>query len=339
MRPSNWPKLTIETAEAASAEEALKVGLIDFISSDLDELLSQLDGFPVETGAGERVIHTSGARVEQLNITLIEEILGILTNPNIVFLLITVGVQAILIEISSPGGWVAGFIGVVALALATYGLGILPVNWFGLIFLATAFVLFILDIKAPTHGALTAAGVASLIVGALVLFNSPGTPDFQRVSIPLVVGTSLATAAIFFTVVGFGLRAMRMPIRTGQEALRGRTGLTRTAIGANAAGTVQLGGKPGRHTWPRAKSQSHLTLGYRSCAARACVCTCASSKNPDSGLALKRSGHDCEGAQLPKRAPTLDRKLAGSTTGRRERSESPRRIEADCVLGFGEGGG
>lgn len=234
---------TIETAEAASAEEALKVGLIDFISGDLDELLSQLDGFPVETSAGERVIHTSGARVEQLNITLIEEILGILTNPNIVFLLITVGVQAILIEISSPGGWVAGFIGVVALALATYGLGILPVNWFGLIFLATAFVLFILDIKAPTHGALTAAGVASLIVGALVLFNSPGTPDFQRVSIPLVVGTSLATAAIFFTVVGFGLRAMRMPIRTGQEALRGRTGLTRTAIGANAAGTVQLGGE------------------------------------------------------------------------------------------------
>lgn len=234
---------TIETAEAASAEEALQVGLVDFISSDLDELLSQLDGLPVETVAGERTLNTADAVVDQLNITLIEEILGVLTNPNIVFLLITIGVQAILIEISNPGGWVAGFIGVVALALATYGLGILPVNWFGLIFLATAFVLFILDIKAPTHGALTAAGVASLIVGALVLFNSPGTPDFQRVSIPLVVGTSLATAAIFFTVVGFGIRAMRAPVRTGQEALQGRTGLSRSAISANAAGTVQLGGE------------------------------------------------------------------------------------------------
>jgi membrane-bound serine protease (ClpP class) len=80
--------------------------------------------------------------------------------------LITIGVQSILIEISSPGGWVAGFIGVVSLALATYGLGILPVNWFGIVFLLLAFVLFIVDIKAPTHGALTAAGVGSLIVGA-----------------------------------------------------------------------------------------------------------------------------------------------------------------------------
>src|SRR5512142_763714 len=91
-------------------------------------------------------------------------------------------------SISSPGGWVAGFVGVVCLSLAVYGLGILPVNWFGIIFLITAFVLFILDIKAPTHGALTTAGVASFIVGALVLFNSVGTPQFQRVSVPLVIG-------------------------------------------------------------------------------------------------------------------------------------------------------
>ena len=79
------------------------------------------------------------------------------------------GVQALLIELSSPGGWVAGFFGVVCLALAGYGLGILPVNWFGLVFIVTAFVLFIIDIKAATHGGLTAAGVGAFIVGALVL--------------------------------------------------------------------------------------------------------------------------------------------------------------------------
>ncbi|NJN80111.1 MAG: hypothetical protein HC797_06385 [Anaerolineales bacterium] len=105
--------------------------------------------------------------------------------------------QAILIEISTPGGWVAGFIGAVCLTLATYGLGVLPINWFGIIFLIIAFVLFILDIKAPTHGALTAAGVASFIVGGLVLFNSPGTPEFQRVSVPLVVGTGIFFGLIF----------------------------------------------------------------------------------------------------------------------------------------------
>jgi membrane-bound serine protease (ClpP class) len=79
---------------------------------------------------------------------------------------------------------VAGFVGSVWLAFGAYGLGDHPVNWFGLAFILIAFVLFILDVKAPTHGALTAAGVGSFIVGALVLFNSPGTPDFQRVSVP-----------------------------------------------------------------------------------------------------------------------------------------------------------
>ena len=113
--------------------------------------------------------------------------------------------------------------GAVCLALAAYGLGVLPVNWFGLIFLAIAFVLFVLDIKAPTHGALTVAGVASLIVGSLVLFNSPGTPSFQRVSVPLVIGVSVATAAVFFTILMIALRAQRAPIRTGLESLVGRT--------------------------------------------------------------------------------------------------------------------
>ncbi|HEX6302858.1 MAG TPA: nodulation protein NfeD [Anaerolineales bacterium] len=234
---------TIETADAASSREALDVNLVDFIANDVGDLLDQLDGFTVQTAGGERSLATGGAVVNEFNPTLIEEILGTLTNPNIVFILLTIGVQAILIEISSPGGWVAGFIGAVSLVLATYGLGVLPVNWVGLIFLALAFILFVLDVKAPTHGALTAAGVASLIIGALVLFNSPGTPQFFRVSVPLVVGTSLATAAIFFTIVTFALRAQFAPIRTGQESLVGKHGVVRSEIQPDHPGTVQLGGE------------------------------------------------------------------------------------------------
>ena len=161
--------------------------------------------------------------------------------PNIVFLLITIGVQAILIEISSPGGWVAGFIGVVCLALAAYGLGVLPVNWFGIIFVALAFVLFILEIKAPTHGALTAAGVGSLIVGSLVLFNSPSVPSFQRVSIPLIVGVSLATGMMFFVIVSYSLRAQFLPHRMGQESMIGRVGIVRDTL--DPGGIINLGGE------------------------------------------------------------------------------------------------
>jgi membrane-bound serine protease (ClpP class) len=232
---------TIEAALAASAEEALEVGLIDFIAQDLEDLLQQLDGFEISLGDQPYTLRTSDAQVDVLSQSFIEQFLQVLTNPNVTFLLLTVGVQAILIEISSPGGWVAGFIGVVSLALGTYGLGVLPVNWFGLIFLATAFVLFLLDIKAPTHGALTAAGVASLVIGGLVLFNSPSTPGFQRVSVPLVFGVAISTAIFFTTILTFALRAQRRPIEVGAEALVGRVGESKSAL--DPSGMVHVAGE------------------------------------------------------------------------------------------------
>jgi membrane-bound serine protease (ClpP class) len=232
---------TIREAAAASANEALDIGLVDFIATDLDDLLSQLDGFPVMMNGETITLDTAGAQVDNISISFIEQLLLILTNPSIVFILLSVGVQAILIEISSPGGWAAGFIGACCLALAAYGIGVLPVNWFGLLFIVIAFVLFILDIKAPTHGGLTAAGVGSLIVGGLVLFNSPSTPSFQRVSVPLVVGVSLFSGVVFFTIMMIAVRAQRAPIRTGQESMISKMGVARSAL--NPTGSVQVGGE------------------------------------------------------------------------------------------------
>jgi membrane-bound serine protease (ClpP class) len=232
---------TIQNAVAVSASEALQAGLIDFIATDLNDLRSKLDGFSVTIAGQQVTLHTANASFETINISFIEQLLLIVTDPNIVFLFITIGVQAIIIEISSPGGWVAGFMGVVFLGLATYGLGILPVNWFGLLFIVTSFVLFILDIKAPTHGALTAAGVGSLIVGALVLFNTPVTPSFQHVSVPLVIGVSVVSGAIFFVIMMIAVRAQRTPIRTGEESMSGRKGVARTELAPK--GSVQVGGE------------------------------------------------------------------------------------------------
>jgi membrane-bound serine protease (ClpP class) len=232
---------TIRNAAAVSSTEALQAGLVDFIATDLNDLRSKLDGFNVTVNGQPRTLHTAGASFETINISLIEELLLIVTDPNIVFLFITIGVQAIIIEISSPGGWVAGFIGVVCLGLASFGLGILPVNYFGLLFIGTSFVLFILDIKAPSHGALTAAGVGSLIVGALVLFNTSVTPSFQHVSVPLVIGVSVVSGAIFFGIMMIAVRAQRVPILTGEESIEGRMGIARTEL--NPRGSVQLGGE------------------------------------------------------------------------------------------------
>lgn len=228
----------VDEARAVSASEALDANLIDFVVDNVDDLLEALDGFTVQMNDGPRTLDTANAATEPFPMSLIEQLLIFLTDPNIVFTLLSLGVFAILLEISSPGGWVAGFIGVTALLVSLYGIGLLSVNWFGVLFMVTAFVLFILDIKAPTHGALTAAGVASFIVGALVLFNSPGTPEFQRVSVPLVVSTGIIIGLMFLGILMFALRALRVPVSAGVESFVGKTG-TATSW-READGQVQL---------------------------------------------------------------------------------------------------
>lgn len=230
----------IDEAKAATAKEALEVHLVDFVVDNIDDLLESLDGFTVQVDNESRTLHTANAQTEPLDMSFIETFLLLLTDPNIVFSLLSIGTTALLIEISSPGGWVAGFVGVVCLSLATYGLGILPVNWFGIIFLLTAFVLFILDIKAPTHGALTTAGVASFIIGALVLFNSATVPQFQRVSVPLVISFGVFLGLVFFGILMFALRTTHVPVSMGAEIYPGKTGTARSSVD-DSGGQVQLG--------------------------------------------------------------------------------------------------
>lgn len=232
---------TIESGRAVSSQEALEVGLIDIEAEDLEDLLKQLDGMEIMVGTEEVVLNTSDALTLPVENSVIEELLLTLTNPNIVFILLSIGIQTILIELSSPGGWVSGFIGSVCLLLAIYGLGVLPVNWVGLLFLVVAFILFLMDIKAPTHGALTVAGAAAFIAGALILFNSAKAPGVPTVSVPLVVGTGLFIAATFFTILTFALRAQRLPIKIGREALPGKFGIVRSEL--NPHGQVQVSGE------------------------------------------------------------------------------------------------
>ncbi len=229
----------IDNAKAVSATEALQAHLIDFIATDTADVLRQLDGRVVAMPNGSVTLHTASARTVPLDMTLIEQLLLVLTDSNVVFILLSVGVLALQVELTHPGAWVPGFVGVICLALAIYGFGLLPVNWFGLIFIIMAFVLFILDIKAPTHGALTAAGVASFIVGALTLFNSPGVPQFERVSVPLVFGVGITIGLLFAAILTYALRAQREPIQFGSVTLIGKRGFARSEIGRT--GQVQVG--------------------------------------------------------------------------------------------------
>lgn len=219
----------IDKATAVTVDQALKIGLIDIKAVDLSDLLTQADGRVVLVLDQERTLSTLNAQVEEVPENFIDQALRFLTNPNLVFILLVAGVQAILIELSSPGGWVAGFAGVVMLLLAIYGMGFLPVNWFGMLFIVIAFILFAMDVRSPTHGALTAAGIGALVAGALILFNSVRVPGFEGVSVPLVITTALVVGMSFSMLVAIGLRAQKTPVQMGSATMIGKKGVIRSA--------------------------------------------------------------------------------------------------------------
>ncbi len=251
-----WAERAIRESATAGPEEALELGVIDLVADDLDELLREFDGRTVTLGDGTEVqLQTAGAETRRVPMSPIEQLLQVLINPNVAFVLLTIGVQAILIELSSPGGWVAGFIGVICLALAAYAMGVLPFNWLGLVLIGAAFVLFVLDIKAPTHGALTAAGIGTLVAGALILFNAPVASPYGRISIPLVVTVAVLTALFFAFVVAKALRAQKPPSVTGKEGLIGRVGVAKSRL--DPEGMVLVAGE----RWQAVAEEGPVEMG------------------------------------------------------------------------------
>lgn len=220
----------IQDARAVTAEEALEAGLIDIIADDIPDLLQQVDGLTVLVNDQPVTMATASANQRELPANMVEQVLFALVNPILLGILLTLGVQAILIELSNPGGWVAGLVGVLAIGLALYGLGQLPVNWLGFGLIIVAFVLFLMEVKAVAHGALAFTGAVILAAGLLVLFNSPGTPDFLSISIPAAIAISLVTALFFLFVLGKAISAQRAQPITGVEGLIGQKGPVRIAL-------------------------------------------------------------------------------------------------------------
>lgn len=216
----------VEKARAATVDEAIDLGVIDFVAADLPDLLQQMDGFAVTVDDETRVLRTAGAEVNEQRLGLLDDFLNVITNPAIAAILLTLGLNALLLELSSPGGYVAGIVGVVLLLLAFYALGTLDANWTGLGFVILAFVLFVLDIKAPTHGALTAGGIVSFVVGAAILFNVP----FVEIPWGTIIVLALLTAAFFVFAIAKGLQAQQRQPTTGLEGMIGDTGEVRAIL-------------------------------------------------------------------------------------------------------------
>ncbi len=225
-KAAEWARRAVLEAAAADAEEALKLGLIDLIAEDVNDLLQKVDGRSVKGRFGTRTLHTAQARIVEYPLSPLEDFLNQIITPTLALLLITLGIQLIIAEFSQPGGYVAGITGTIALILGIYALGVLDANYTGLALILLAFVLFIVDIKAPTHGVLTAGGILSFIAGAALLFYQP----FMTIPWASILGLAIFTAAFFAFVIAKVIRAQKRKPLTGMEALVGQIGEARTRL-------------------------------------------------------------------------------------------------------------
>jgi membrane-bound serine protease (ClpP class) len=216
-RNVTWAKSAVVESQATTAEKALKAKVIDLIATNLPALLQQLDGRKV----GDKTLSTANASVVEIPMRAWERFSQLFLRPEVMFILMLMVIYGFIGELSSPGAILPGVVGAVALILVLYMSAILPVNVAGLVLMGLAVVLFIADIFATTHGVLTAGGMVSFLLGALMLFNQAG-PGFN-LSLRWIIPGTVITALFFIFVVGKGIRAQFRPIRAGKETMIGKT--------------------------------------------------------------------------------------------------------------------
>jgi len=227
-RNADWAEQAVRQSVSLTETEALEEKVIDLIASNFTALLDSLDGRKVQIPSGERTLATKGAEVQELPLGIRYRFLLAVSNPNIAYFLLMIGMLGLYFEFSHPGAILPGVVGAICLILFLFSLQTLSLNVAGLLLIILATVLFIVDIKAPTHGVLTTGGIVSMILGSVMLFNAP--EPALRVSWGVIIPTVLIFTAFFVFVLAKGLRAQARRPTTGKPGLVGELGEARTRI-------------------------------------------------------------------------------------------------------------
>jgi membrane-bound serine protease (ClpP class) len=225
---TEWAEEAVRKSSSITEYEALKLKVIDLVANNLRELLDSCDQRKVSLPSGERTLNTKGVEVKRIRISLRDEILEVITNPNIAYILYSLGMLGIFFELSNPGAIFPGIIGGICLILAFFSFQSLPINYAGLLLMALALIFFILEVKIVSHGALTIGGIISMLLGSLMLFESP--EPYMRASLSVIIFVVLGTAAFFIFAVGLGLKAQRRKTTTGEAGMVGEVGVARSAL-------------------------------------------------------------------------------------------------------------
>jgi membrane-bound serine protease (ClpP class) len=234
-RNTDWAEQAVRESVSATEQEALDLKVIDMIAPDLPALVAGLDGRQV-TMLNNQIItlHTQGAAIDYVPMRTMEKFLYTIADPNIAYILMSVAMLGIIAEIFNPGLIFPGIIGGICLLMAFYSLGVLPVNYAGVLFIILAFGLFIGEVLTTSFGLFTAGGVVSLVIGSLILFQ--GAPPLFRVDPWLIAAVTIIISGGLAFIIHRAIRIHRKQATTGREGLLGKTAVVKVAL--NPSGTV-----------------------------------------------------------------------------------------------------
>ena len=236
-RNAEWAEKAVRESVSITEREALKLKVIDLVADSLPDLLDKIDGRVVKVAKGPVTLQTRGAVVKAIEVGFRDRVLNVITDPNIAYILMMLGMLGLFFELSNPGVILPGVIGGISLILAFFALQSLPINYAGLLLILFGIVLLIAEIKVVSHGVLAIGGIVALALGSLMLFDAPEVGF--RVSWWVILPTVGATAGMFLVAVGAGLRALSVRAPVGGPALVGQTGIARSALSPEGQVLVQ----------------------------------------------------------------------------------------------------
>ncbi|UCG67460.1 MAG: nodulation protein NfeD [Deltaproteobacteria bacterium] len=223
-RNQDWVEKAIRESVSITADVAVKEKVVDLVAKDLDDLLSLLDGKEIVLDKGKVTLHTKAMKLAYVAPGWRDRVLKTISNPNIAYILMMIGLAGLYFELSHPGAILPGVVGAISLILAFFAFQTLPVNYAGLLLIGLAIILFIAEIKVTSYGLLSLAGLISLALGSIMLFENVG------VSLKLMMPTIVLVGGFFIAVAFLAFRAYRRSPKGGREGLIGETGIAEKAI-------------------------------------------------------------------------------------------------------------
>ncbi|TAN42823.1 MAG: nodulation protein NfeD [Nitrospirae bacterium] len=230
-RNAKWAEDSVRNSVSVTESEALKLNVVDIVADDVPSLLDEIDGRKVTTAAGNMTLKTANARMTKREMGFRSKVLDLISNPNVAYILMLLGFYGLFFELTNPGVVAPGVIGAICLILAFYSFQTLPVNYAGMLLILVGIILFILEVKVTSYGMLTVGGVFCLVLGSMMLFDSP--LPFFKVSLSLILPTAIITALFFMLTFRLAYKAYKTKPVTGQEGLVGLEGTAKTNITAH----------------------------------------------------------------------------------------------------------